>query len=117
MKSKFLLLLSLSSALVLTGCGTPLKDAAVVETGTVQTVDGAMATWAKYCYATNATASQINDVSNAYTSYVNAQTIASNVLAYAASSGGILNVTNALSALSNSSTALVNIITLYTTKK
>ena len=101
-----------------TGCGsTPVQVATGVETVTVPTVDAAMGTWAKWCYATNATASQINDVSNAYFVYVNAQTVASNVLSYAAANPSSVNVTNVLNAATASQGALLNIITLYTSGK
>ena len=105
-------------AVAIDGCGTtPTQTAAGIETVTVPTVDAAMGTWAKWCYATNATAQQINDVSNAYTAYVNSQTIASNVLAYAASNPtGTVNLTNILNAATASQGALINLVTLYTTK-
>ena len=116
---KLLSLIAIASlAIGLSGCGTtPTQTAANIETVTVPTVDAAMGTWAKWCYATNATAQQINDVSNAYTAYINSQLIASNVLAYAASNPtGTVNLTNILNAATASQGALISIITLYTTK-
>ena len=99
------------------GCQSTTQLATGVETVTVPTVDAAMGTWAKYCYATNATAQQINDVSNAYIVYFNSQLIASNVLAYAAANPTGVNVSNVINAATASQCALLNIITLYTTKK
>ena len=109
--------LALVLAVFILGCGTTATQLAVqAETVTVPSVDAAMGTWAKWCYSTNATAQQINDVSNAYTAYVNSQSIASNALIYAASNPTV-NVTNILNAASASQGALLNIIILYTTKK
>ena len=112
------LITSISLACFLTGCGTtPTQVAANTETVAVPSVDAAMHTWADYCAGTNATAAQINTVSNAYNVYFNAQIVASNVLAYAASNPGTtVNITNVLGTASASAGALANIITLYTTK-
>ena len=104
------------SLVALTGCGTtPTQTAASIETVGVPTVDAAMHTWANWCAATNATAAQINTVSNAYTVYFNAQIVASNVLACAASNPGTtVNISNIVNTASASAGALVNIVTLYT---
>jgi len=118
-KTLSLLILAASCVLIaveLSGCGTtPTQTAANIETVGVPTVDAAMHTWANWCAATNATAAQINTVSNAYTVYFNAQIVASNVLAYAASNPGTtVNISNIVNTASASAGALVNIVTLYT---